>query len=194
VPPFIETNHLTLFSLPLAITMLVSSWLAKTSFNWLALNSFLIALQYLSDALDGEVGRQRNTGLIRWGFYMDHFLDLIFATSVFIGYAIIFPQDAFLLFCIALMIAAFFAHGAFVAVLTGKYDVTGFYRIGWPEIWLSLIGLNTYIMIFQPAEITTLFMVIFATLVFGLTADVYQAQKKFWRVDMRAKKKAGQAS
>ena len=51
--------------------------------------SLMIVLQYLTDLFDGEVGRQRNTGLIKWGFYMDHFLDYLFLSSlVFVGYMI----------------------------------------------------------------------------------------------------------
>jgi phosphatidylglycerophosphate synthase len=31
----------------------------------------VIVFQYITDLLDGEIGRKRNTGLIKWGFYMD---------------------------------------------------------------------------------------------------------------------------
>ena len=53
----------------------------------------MITLQWLTDSLDGAIGRYRNVGLIRWGYYMDHFLDYIFLCSILIGYSLILPDN-----------------------------------------------------------------------------------------------------
>lgn len=90
VPPFIETYHLTLLTLLWSIGIVAFSFLARDNINWLWGASFFILLQYITDVLDGAVGRYRETGLVKWGFYMDHLLDYVFLASVIVGYALIF--------------------------------------------------------------------------------------------------------
>ena len=46
----------------------------------------------MTDHYDGKIGKYRNTGLVRWGYYMDHLLDYFFLASVIIGYAFILPE------------------------------------------------------------------------------------------------------
>ncbi len=47
-------------------------------------------LQWFTDSFDGALGRHRDTGIPRWGFYMDHFLDFVFMCPVFIGWSFLF--------------------------------------------------------------------------------------------------------
>lgn len=78
VPRFIETYHLTLFTLIWSSLVILSSYLGSdTRFVYLFI-AVLIIMQYLTDLLDGAIGRARNTGLILWGFFMDHFLTMSF--------------------------------------------------------------------------------------------------------------------
>ena len=89
IPDNIETYHLTLLTLLWSLINVILGCYAKDNLQVLWLVSILILFQYLTDLFDGELGRQRNTGLIKWGFYMDHFLDYIFLCSlVFVGYVI----------------------------------------------------------------------------------------------------------
>ncbi len=87
VPPIIETYHLTLLTLLWSIGIVACSLLARENINWLWGVSLFIFLQYMSDVLDGAVGRYRETGLVKWGYYMDHLLDYVFLASVIVGYA-----------------------------------------------------------------------------------------------------------
>ena len=93
VPSWLETYHLTMLTLLWSIGIVVSRacWPARV-IHWLWLVSGLIVLQYLSDVLDGAVGRHRDTGLVKWGFYMDHFLDFLFLASIIVGYSIALPH------------------------------------------------------------------------------------------------------
>ena len=92
VPKRVETYHLTLTTVLWSLLIIVFSFLAKYNINWLWLVSLMIFLQYITDLLDGAIGRARDTGLIKWGFYMDHFLDYIFLCSILIGYSLILPD------------------------------------------------------------------------------------------------------
>jgi hypothetical protein len=51
-------------------------------------------MQYVTDHYDGKIGKYRNTGLVRWGYYMDHLLDYVFLCSIIIGYAFILPEKS----------------------------------------------------------------------------------------------------
>jgi phosphatidylglycerophosphate synthase len=89
VPGFLETYHLTMMTLLWCVGIVVCSYLARQNLYWLWLVSLFIVLQYISDVLDGAVGRHRDTGLIKWGFYMDHFLDYVFLMSIIGGYGLL---------------------------------------------------------------------------------------------------------
>ena len=54
----------------------------------------MVFLQYVTDHYDGKVGKYRNTGLVRWGYYMDHLLDYLFLCSIIIGYSFILPEKS----------------------------------------------------------------------------------------------------
>ncbi|MCH8948830.1 MAG: CDP-alcohol phosphatidyltransferase family protein, partial [Chloroflexi bacterium] len=60
VPGWLETYHLTMLTLAWSIGIVLASITARQSLHWLWLVSAFIALQYLTDVLDGAVGRHRN--------------------------------------------------------------------------------------------------------------------------------------
>ena len=101
VPFWLETHHLTLLTIPWTGLVIASAWQVRESgdIRWFWGVSLAIVLQYLTDLFDGAVGRTRNTGLVKWGFYMDHFLDYVFQCGLIIGYALIahlFPSPQLL--------------------------------------------------------------------------------------------------
>lgn len=67
----------------------VFGYLAQSNLQWLWMVWVMIVFQYITDLFDGAVGRKRRTGLIKWGFYMDHFLDYVcFCSLIFTGYIV----------------------------------------------------------------------------------------------------------
>jgi len=88
IPKFIETYHLTLLTILFSLLMVFAAKNMVGNRYFLLISAVLIFLQYLSDILDGALGRFRDTGLVRWGFYMDHFLDYFFSISTVVSYAI----------------------------------------------------------------------------------------------------------
>ena len=95
IPNWLETYHLTLLTLVWTGLVIFCAWKVRVSGQilWFWGVSVAIALQYLTDLFDGAVGRTRNTGLVKWGFYMDHFLDFVFQSALIIAYAMIAPID-----------------------------------------------------------------------------------------------------
>jgi phosphatidylglycerophosphate synthase len=100
VPFWLETHPLTLLTIPWTSLVIASAWKVRESGNirWSWGVSLAIVLQYLTDLFDGAVGHTRNTGLVKCGFYMDHFLDYVFQCGLIIGYAIIAPPQQNLVF------------------------------------------------------------------------------------------------
>jgi len=94
IPRWLQTHHLTLLTMVWSGFILFFSYLAARDLRWLWMVSVMIFMQYVTDHYDGKVGKYRNTGLVRWGYYMDHFLDYLFLCSVIIGYAFILPDKS----------------------------------------------------------------------------------------------------
>ena len=86
ISPYTETYYLTYLTLLWSALIIISGLLANKNSLWLLAFSVLIILQYFTDMLDGAVGRYKDTGLVKWGYYADHFLDYIFACSIIFGY------------------------------------------------------------------------------------------------------------
>ena len=86
VPRFVGTRTLTMATLPLAVAAFASSVA-----HWWTVTATLVVAQYLTDLVDGEVGRIRESGHVRWGYHMDHFLDAVFVAAIFGGYLVALP-------------------------------------------------------------------------------------------------------
>jgi hypothetical protein len=54
----------------------------------------MLGPQWFTDCLDGALGRYRDTGIPKWGYYMDHFLDFVFM-CIALNTAIIFFGTGF---------------------------------------------------------------------------------------------------
>ncbi len=108
-----------------------------------------ILIQWLTDSLDGALGRYRKEGLVKWGgYYMDHLL-VFFLCAILIGYSLLityrYPVLEFL-----------------VLALCGGIMVTTFVVFGTTQEF-RLVQLG-----FGPSEIRPLFIILnILILVFG---------------------------
>src|SRR5262245_17890441 len=85
VPAWISSRQLTLLTAVWSGLVWFGCYLASANRQWLWLSTAAIAAQYLTDALDGKIGKLRNDGFVRWGHYMDHLLDYVFMAAIFSG-------------------------------------------------------------------------------------------------------------
>ena len=189
VPKSVETYHLTLTTILWSILIVFFSYLARTDINWLWAVSLMIVFQYLTDLLDGEIGRIRNTGLIKWGFYMDHFLDFIFLSSIVIGYSLLLPYKYHMY-----QVLIFALYGGFMVDSYLSFAATGEFRIahygiGPTEVRSAFILVNTFLIIFGKTYLGPAIPYIFILALVGLCAAVYSNQKRIWAIDMEKKKK-----
>jgi phosphatidylglycerophosphate synthase len=189
IPKCVETYHLTMTTVLWSIGIIIFCFLARNNINWIWGFSAMICFQYLTDLLDGELGRRRNTGLIKWGYYMDHFLDYIFLCSITIGYAILVPDEYFYTKLFAFMVvAAFMINSCLGFAATNKLQVS-YMNIGPTELRIFFLIVNT-MLIFTSRAYTALVVQISTILAFlGIIIAVYKSQKHIWELDMANKRK-----
>jgi archaetidylinositol phosphate synthase len=87
LPAFIHSDHLTALAL-LAMGIAGASYaLARWDVRFLWLAVVALAVNWFGDSLDGTLARVRRTERPRYGFYVDHVLDIVGATLLFAGLA-----------------------------------------------------------------------------------------------------------
>ncbi|HZI49896.1 MAG TPA: CDP-alcohol phosphatidyltransferase family protein, partial [Pyrinomonadaceae bacterium] len=95
IPRWIETYHLTLLTPLWSLGIVGFCYFAKSNLRWMWMVNVMIVLHYFTDHFDGKLGKYRDTGLCKWGFYMDHLFDYGFLCSILLGYTLLIPERAF---------------------------------------------------------------------------------------------------
>lgn len=189
VPSFIETYHLTLLTVVWIAVNIVTAFYIANNHAYLWIVSLMIALQYITDLLDGEVGRQRATGLIKWGFYMDHFLDYVFLCSlVFVGFKMSPPHLAQWFFLLLIIIAGFMVSSFLSFAAVNKFQIS-YFNIGPTEIRLGIILINTYLIFFGVSFFNHIIPLLTIVCLCGLMVHSVVVQRQLWQFDMKEKNK-----
>lgn len=187
IPSFIETHHLTLLTLLWSGLTVLFGALARERIEWLWMVSLMIVCQYVTDLYDGAVGRARGTGLVKWGFYMDHFLDYVFLCSlVYAGY-LIAPAGLGNYYVLLLILTGGFMVNSFLTfAATNRFEiyVMGF---GPTEARLGFILINTVIIYTGTGHFAVSLPVLCGLCFLGLVGLVVRSSVMLWRIDMRNK-------
>lgn len=88
MPTWVNSDHLTALG---AIAMVgggAAFAAASQDRRWLAAVPVMLAINWFGDSLDGTVARVRNHQRPRYGYYVDHVVDLVNATALFGGLAL----------------------------------------------------------------------------------------------------------
>lgn len=188
VPKSIETYHLTLLTIPICIGIIGFSYLARFDMNWFWGVSVLIILQWVTDSLDGTVGRLRGTGLVKWGYYMDHFLDYVFLCSILVGYALLLPEKfLYFQFFILAIFGSFMVNSFLAFAATNRFRIEHL-GIGPTELRLVFVAVNTMLILFGKTYLGWTLPTILVLSVLGLIFVVYRTQREIWEIDMEAKR------
>ena len=190
IPPYVETYHLTAMTIVWCGGVLLFGFLAQYNIQWLWGSSAMILLQYLTDLFDGAVGRHRNTGLVKWGYYADHFLDYMFMCCILIGYTFFIPDRFGFMFFI-LMVYGGFMVNAFVSFGALNEFRVSYFGIGPTEGRIGFIAANTMLAIFGQTYLSQFLPHVLVAASIALIVVVYYTQKKIWAIDMKAKQGLG---
>lgn len=187
IPSWLETYHLTMLTLVWSGLILLFSWLASRDLRWLWGVSAMIALQYVTDHYDGKIGKYRGTGLVRWGYYMDHLLDYLFLCSVIVGYAFILPERSRFQILIMLAIFAGYEVSTFLAFAATDRLKISYLKFGPTEFRLALIVINCLLVQYGTRQMVNGLKYVNIGAAIGLALMVYRTHKVIWALDMKHK-------
>lgn len=188
-PAFVEGYHLTLSTILWSAGMVFFGYLAGKNIRWLWGSCSMLFMQWFSDSFDGSLGRYRDTGIPKWGYYMDHFLDYLFMCSILIGYSFILkPASKQILLLIMPVYGAFMVSAYLSFAATNEFKIT-YMRLGPTELRIFLILLNIAIMAFGFDFLEKNLIYLLVVLSLGLFVAVYRTQKYIWNKDMEEKRK-----
>lgn len=186
-PSWIEGYHLTMMTVAWTLGLIGFGWLGRGQVHWLWGSSLMLFLQWFTDSFDGALGRNRGTGLIRWGFYMDHFLDFMFMSAIFIGYTFLVPHAAQVwLFIFMLVYGAMMVHSFLTFGATNEFQIT-YLGTGPTEIRLFFITINTAIIFGGTGWFVAALPWVVGMCFAALCLMVYQAHRRIWAIDMANK-------
>ena len=170
-----------------AVGIVWFGYLSTQNLRWLWLTNLMIVLHYFTDHFDGKLGKFRDTGLRKWGFYMDHLFDYVFLCAILIGYSFLIPQRSLLTMILVLCVfSAFMFHTFLMLAATDEFKVI-FSRFGPTEMRIALIILNVLIIRFGARGIKgSLPWIVLGGLI-ALSVLVFFSQRKLWRLDMKIK-------
>jgi phosphatidylglycerophosphate synthase len=187
IPSWLETYHLTMLTLVWSGLILFFSYLAKNDLRWLWGVSAMVGMQYVTDHYDGKIGKYRGTGLVRWGYYMDHLLDYVFLCSVIIGYSFILPERS--RFQILIMLAIFAGYEVTTFLAFGATDrlKISYLKLGPTEFRLALIVINGLLVQYGTRTMVNGLKYVNIGAAIGLALMVYRTHKVIWALDMKQK-------
>lgn len=187
VPDYIQTYHLTLLTIVWTFLVLLSGLFSKFRPEWLWLTCIVIVAQYITDLLDGTVGRERNTGLVKWGHYMDHVLDFVFFTALMLNFGFLFSAESFRIITIAAFVQAGFMVSMFLNYsATEKFGIS-FFGFGPTEVRILYLLSYLHIIFLGPKMFETILPYATYILAVLLAIFIYRTQKKIWEQDIREK-------
>lgn len=187
IPRFIEGYHLTLLTIVWSVGLVFFGYLAQYNRNWLWFSSCMIFLQWFTDSYDGALGRLRDTGIPKWGYYMDHFLDFVFLCAVFIGYTFLFSEETTkVIYILLLLFTGFMVNSYLSFAATNEFKIT-YLGFGPTETRILFILFNTYLIFGGIAFIDRYLKYLIPIALFVLTLIIFRTQKYIWDIDMKDK-------
>ena len=85
MPAWVTSDMLTFVGFLGAVIIATGYALSNLNLNWMWLATFGLFVNWFGDSLDGSLARVRNQQRKTYGFYIDHNVDIINETIMFIG-------------------------------------------------------------------------------------------------------------
>jgi archaetidylinositol phosphate synthase len=194
IPAWIQTHHLTWLTIVWCAGILAFSRAAAADRRWLWAVSLMVLLQWATDHFDGKLGKFRGTGLVRWGFYMDHLLDYAFICSILIGWSFVLPdsssRDVLALMAVC---GGFVAHTVLVFATTGTFRIS-LLRMGPTELRVAVVVINALIVKYGTGRMVAVLPYAAAGGLVLLGVAVAATHRRLWAMDLAAKREEAAAT
>lgn len=187
IPMFIETYHLTYMTLFWSLCVLALGYLSTVSVYSISFISIFIILQHITDVLDGTLGRYKNTGLVKWGFFMDHLLDYVFSISLVVSLMFYFHWE---LLSLVFLLEISFIFIVFISrsLINGKVNIS-WNNIGPSEVKLMLALFYVVIPFLDIDLFKNIYLLIVTCVFVFLIGYTFDTSAKIWKLDMDTKSK-----
>jgi hypothetical protein len=183
IPAWLGTHHLTLMTLAWCAGLVIFGRLAAGDLRWLWGSSLMIALQWVTDFFDGKVGKHRGTGLVKWGFYMDHLLDYVFLCAVVGAYAFVLPAASHTHLLLVLAVFGGFMVNSFLSfAATGRFHISHG-KLGPTEFRLALVLINSLVVFYGTRRMAKALPYVAACGFVALCVLAYRTQRELWLRD-----------
>lgn len=152
IPDSINSDHLTLLALFAMVSVGASYWLSRYTPVGLVLATFWLAVNWFGDSLDGTLARVRAQQRPRYGYYVDHVVDVVGVLFLFGGLGLsgyLHPAVA------ATLLIAYFLLSLEVYLAThslGRFQMS-FFGVGPTELRLVLAAVNVALLITDPPHL-----------------------------------------
>lgn len=184
IPKWIQTHHLTSSTIVWSLLVLAGSLLSYYSMYFLLLNIIAIALHIATDACDGALGRYRKTGLVRWGYYADHFGDFIFGSLIVVSFKMINHEvNEYWIFFLMMVFSGFFVHSLLSTSVLNKLAYTFFKILSPLEGQVFYIALYFVIIFFGRSSLLFLVPAMGFIGVTALSYIVGDTLNRLWKMD-----------
>ena len=141
IPAWMTPDILTLIGLVGGAIMAIAYWLCNVNKNFLWIVDLGLIINWFGDSLDGSLARYRGIERFRYGYFVDHTVDITTQTIVLLGLG----ASPFVHFSYALLaLVGYLLLGILTYIdtaVSGVYKIS-YGKIGPTEVRVILIGLN----------------------------------------------------
>jgi phosphatidylglycerophosphate synthase len=149
LPRAVNSDHLTILGLGSMVVASLAYWYSAANPIGLWIVNICLVLNWFGDSLDGTLARVRNRQRPRYGFYVDHVVDVISITFLMGGMALsghlTFPIAAFFLVGYLLLSSEVFL----ATHAINKFQIS-FFKFGPTELRILLIIGNVFVYYMDP--------------------------------------------
>jgi archaetidylinositol phosphate synthase len=141
MPARMTPDILTVIGVMGGIVMATAYWLCNVNKNFLWIVDLGLLINWFGDSLDGSLARYRRIERFKYGYFVDHTVDITTQTIVFLGLGV----SPFVHFNYALLALVGYLHLGILTYIdtavSGVYKIS-YGKIGPTEVRVILIGLN----------------------------------------------------
>lgn len=183
LPKFLMSHHLTYMTLAWSGLTIAFGFLADNDLVWIHGISVMALMQWLTDSLDGSLGKYRKQGLVRWGFFMDHILDFVFGGSIVIAYALFAPPEFEFLLLLLLLATGTIMASSFLSFASSNSFQVAFFGIGPTEVRIVYVAMNTFVWLFGTNVFWWGIPLVLAVNLVASIVLIARSSKELWHLD-----------
>ena len=141
MPAWMTPDILTVIGLIGGVVMAIGYWLCNVNKNFLWIVDLGLVINWFGDSLDGSLARYRGIERFKYGYFVDHTVDITTQTIVFLGLGV----SPFVHFnCALLALVGYLLLGILTYIdtaVSGVYKIS-YGKIGPTEVRVFLLGVN----------------------------------------------------